>query len=233
MPPPSPNPYLSQPALHGGLGAPLRQGWRPNGLDLQQALQDTDPLLQQARRVSRQVVGLLLRDELGGEGVGRGGWKNRGPAMRWHRTLAHRPFLLLLFFSISLLLHSISHPASSSSSNPRMRSDANVSVMSSTHAHLAPSLFSSEPYPNPAPLLSKTPTARTMFTWNVCAPSPRTIWQREFSSTWPCGFRMTSLCKERKERKEVGAFPEHTVSPPILFQVTKGKVTPKRSWAAV
>ena len=98
MPPPSPNPYLSQPALHGGLGAPLRQGWRPNGLDLQQALQDTDPLLQQARRVSRQVVGLLLRDELGGEGVGRGGWKNRGPAMRWHRTLAHRPFLLLLFF---------------------------------------------------------------------------------------------------------------------------------------
>lgn len=78
MPPPSPDPYLGQPALHGGLGAPLRHGWRPNGLDLQQALQDTDPFLQQAGRVSRQVVGLLLRDELGGEGVGRGGWKN-GP----------------------------------------------------------------------------------------------------------------------------------------------------------
>ena len=44
---------------------------------------------------------------------------------------------------------------------------------------------------------------------------------------------MTSLCKERKEGKEVGAFPERTVSPPILFQVTKGKGTPKRSWAAV
>lgn len=68
--PPSPHPYLGQPALHGGLGAPLRWGWRPNGLDLQQALQDTDPLLQQAGRVSRQVVGLLLRDELGGEGWG-------------------------------------------------------------------------------------------------------------------------------------------------------------------
>ena len=44
---------------------------------------------------------------------------------------------------------------------------------------------------------------------------------------------MTSLCKERKEGKEVGAFPEHTVSPQSLFQVTKGKVTPKSSWAAV
>ena len=44
---------------------------------------------------------------------------------------------------------------------------------------------------------------------------------------------MTSLCKERKKRKEVGAFPEHTISPQILLQVTKGKVTPKYSWAAV
>ena len=117
MPPPSPDPYLGQPALHGGLGAPLRHGWRPNGLDLQQALQDTDPFLQQAGRVSRQVVGLLLRDELGGEGVGRGGWK-MGPAMRWHRTLAHRAFLLVFLFSISLPLHSISHPASSSFLKP-------------------------------------------------------------------------------------------------------------------
>lgn len=103
MPPPPPHPYLGQPALHSGLGAPLRRRWRPNGLDLQQALQNTDPLLQQAGRVSRQVVGLLLRDELGDEGVGRGGWNNRGPAMRWNRTLAHRAFLLLLVSSISLL----------------------------------------------------------------------------------------------------------------------------------
>ena len=32
------HPYLSQPALHSGLGATLSQSWRPNGLDLQQAL---------------------------------------------------------------------------------------------------------------------------------------------------------------------------------------------------
>lgn len=102
MLPQSPHSYLGQPALHSGLRAPLRRGWRPNGLDLQQALQDTDPLLQQAGRVSCQVVGLLLRDELEGEGMGRGGWNNRGPAMRWNRTLAHRAFLLLIS-SISLL----------------------------------------------------------------------------------------------------------------------------------
>lgn len=48
MPLPLALPYLGQPALHGGLGATLRQGWRPNGLDLQQALQYSDPLLQQA-----------------------------------------------------------------------------------------------------------------------------------------------------------------------------------------
>lgn len=70
--PHQPHPYLGQPALHRGLGAALRQGWRPNGLDLQQALEYSDPLLQQAGRISRQVVGFLLRDELWrGEGVGR------------------------------------------------------------------------------------------------------------------------------------------------------------------
>lgn len=30
-------------------------------------------------------------------------------------------------------------------------------------------------------------------TWNVCAPSPRTIRQEELSSIWPWGFLITSL----------------------------------------
>lgn len=185
MLPQSPHSYLGQPALHSGLRAPLRRGWRPNGLDLQQALQDTDPLLQQAGRVSCQVVGLLLRDELEGEGMGRGGWNNRGPAMRWNRTLAHRAFLPSHFLHLSPTFPPSHILPPLPSLNPQMRTDANVSVMSFIHAHCAPSLFSSEPYPNPVPLLSKTLTARSVLTWNVCAPSPRTIWQREFSSTWP------------------------------------------------
>lgn len=49
IPPHRPLQYLGQPALHSGLGAAPRQGWRPHGLDPQQALQHPDPLLQQAR----------------------------------------------------------------------------------------------------------------------------------------------------------------------------------------
>lgn len=41
MPPPSPSHTLGQPALARWAWCPLRQSWRPNGLDLSlQALQD-------------------------------------------------------------------------------------------------------------------------------------------------------------------------------------------------
>lgn len=37
-------------------------------------------------------------------------------------------------------------------------------------------------------------------TWIVCFPSPLSMWLDAFSSIWPWGFRITSLCMEKMEK---------------------------------
>lgn len=41
-----------------------------------------------------------------------------------------------------------------------------------------------------------------MLTWNVWDPSPRMIWQEEFSSTCPWGLQMTSLWREEGNARD-------------------------------
>lgn len=55
--------HLCKPASHGGL-CPRLHGNRAAGSDFQDVLQNSDPLLQDVGRVSGQIEGLLLRDQL-------------------------------------------------------------------------------------------------------------------------------------------------------------------------
>lgn len=55
--------HLCQPTCDGGLGAGFH-GNRAAGLDFEDVLQNSDPLLQDVGRIGRQAEGLLLRDQL-------------------------------------------------------------------------------------------------------------------------------------------------------------------------
>ena len=57
------NSDLGQPAPHSRLGRGLH-GDGAAGLDLENVLEHPDPLLQDVGRISRQVEGLLLRNQL-------------------------------------------------------------------------------------------------------------------------------------------------------------------------